>query len=103
MAANRLGATLVVIASVLLLEACHSSDDDPAPPTPPGPTAGLDARPSNLTCVAPAKTAPGGTAIQLQRVFQSVALSEPVALLPDPDSSRWFVLEKTGSVRVFAN
>jgi len=108
MAANRLAPTLVVIASVLLLEACHSSDDDggtpPPPPPPPGTTVGLDARPSNMTCVAPAKTAPAGTSIQTQRVFQSVSLSEPVAMLQAPrDTSRWFVLQKTGSVRVFPN
>jgi uncharacterized repeat protein (TIGR03806 family) len=103
-AVNRAGPSCILIASLSLLEACHSSDDDDnqAPPPPPGATVGLDARPSNLTCVAPAKTAATGTAIQLQRVFSNVTLTQPLAMLQAPDS-RWFVLEKTGGIRVFAN
>jgi uncharacterized repeat protein (TIGR03806 family) len=106
-AANRVGPFSIVIASLLVLEACHSSDDDdnqtPPPPPPPGVTVGLDARPSNLTCVAPAKTA-GATSIQLQRVFLNVTLSQPLGMLQAPgDDSRWYVVEKGGTVRVFAN
>jgi uncharacterized repeat protein (TIGR03806 family) len=105
--AYRSGPIPVLFASLLVLEACHSSDDDnqqPPPPPPPGVTVGLDARPSNLTCVAPAKNAPAGTSIQLQRVFQSVALNQPVAMLQAPgDDSRWYVVQKGGTVRVFAN
>ena len=57
-----------------------------------------------MTCVAPSKTTGGGATIALQRVFQSVALSQPLAMLQAPgDDTRWFVLEKTGTVRVFAN
>src|SRR5262245_25724041 len=106
MAANRLAPTSVVIASLLLLEACHSSDDDDnqTPPPPPGVTVGLDARPSNMTCVAPAKTTSTSTAIQLQRVFPNLTFTQPLAMLQAPgDDSRWFVLQKTGTVRVFAN
>ena len=106
MAANRLGPLSLVIASLLLLEACHSSDDDdnqtPTPPPPPGVTVGLDARPSNLSCVAPSKTAPGGTSIQLERVFPNLTFTQPLAMLQAPgDDSRWFVVQKTGTVRVF--
>ena len=98
MAANRLGPTLVVIASLLVLEACHRSSSSfpptpPPPPPPTGATAGLDARPSNMTCVAPAKTASTSTAIQLQRVFANLTFNQPVAMLQAPgDDSRWFVL-----------
>ena len=107
MIAGRIGSCSLVVASLILLGACHSSGDDT--PTPiststPAPTVGLDARPSNLTCVAPAKPIPTGTAIQLQRVFPSLAFNQPLAMLQAPgDNSRWFVVEKTGSVRVFAN
>ncbi|HVY66575.1 MAG TPA: PQQ-dependent sugar dehydrogenase [Gammaproteobacteria bacterium] len=91
-----------------LLTACggggggSSSNNPPPPGSPP---AGLDARPANATCVAPAKTASGaGSTIALQRVFGGVALNQPLAMLQAPgDDSRWFVLEKTGAVRVFAN
>jgi uncharacterized repeat protein (TIGR03806 family) len=95
-----------------MLEACHSSSGGGGGTQnpPPGATVGLDARPSNTTCVAPAKTAPGATSIQLQRVFSTVQLSQPLAMLQAPgDDSRWFVLEKgsgspgTARVRVFPN
>ncbi|HUQ51811.1 MAG TPA: PQQ-dependent sugar dehydrogenase, partial [Gammaproteobacteria bacterium] len=92
----------VALALLLLLEACHSSsnDDPPAPPGPNPPTVGLDARPSNLTCVAPAKTPAGVATIQLQRVFPNLSFSQPVGMLQAPgDNSRWFVLEKGGTVR----
>jgi uncharacterized repeat protein (TIGR03806 family) len=103
-AANGLSSACVVIASLLLLEACHSSDDDENPPAPPGVTVGLDSRPSNLTCVAPAKATTGSTSIQLQRVFANVVLSQPLAMLQAPgDDSRWYVAQKGGTVRVFAN
>ena len=116
MASNRPIPPFLSVASLVLLTACHSSSDDggtpnppPSPPPPPF-TAGLDARPSNTTCVAPAKTPPGGTSIQLQRVFPNLSFSQPLAMLQAPgDSSRWFVLEKgsgsaaTTRVRVFDN
>src|SRR6185503_3436201 len=106
---NRTGPCFVVVVALTLLGACHSSGDNTAPPStsppPPPPAAGLDARPSNLTCVAPAKKAnPGGTGIQLQRVFPSLRFNQPLAMLQAPgDDSRWFVVEKTGTVRVFTN
>jgi uncharacterized repeat protein (TIGR03806 family) len=101
---NRVRPSCIAIASLLLLEACHSSGGDNRTPPPPGATAGLDARPSNLSCVAPAKTAAGGTAIQLQRVFPNLTFNQPVAMLQAPgDNTRWFVVQKGGTVRVFAN
>jgi uncharacterized repeat protein (TIGR03806 family) len=107
-AANRAGPSSLVVAALVLLEACHSSSSDDGgaqnPPPPPGVAVGLDARPSNTTCLAPAKTPAGGTSIQVQRVFQSVALDQPLAMLQAPgDDSRWFLVEKGGTVRVFAN
>jgi uncharacterized repeat protein (TIGR03806 family) len=114
-AANRAGPPSLLFAALIVLEACHSSSSGggnttpPPPPPPPGATIGLDARPSNLTCVAPAKTTGGsGTTIQLQRVFPNLAFTEPLAMLQAPgDDTRWFVLQKgsggTGRVRVFAN
>ena len=103
MTANRVRPSCIAIASLLLLEACHSSGGDDQTPTPPGAAAGLDARPSNLSCVAPAKTV-GGAAIQLQRAFPNLTFTQPLAMLQAPgDDSRWFVVQKGGTVRVFAN
>ncbi len=95
-----------VIGLCIAFAGCRSSSDDP----PPGPTVGLDARPSNTTCVAPARNTGGGTTIALQRVFPNLTFSQPLAMLQAPgDDTRWFVLEKgsgsagTARVRVFPN
>ena len=111
MTSNRAGPSSFIIASLFLLEACHSSSDDgggtpppPPPPPPPGTVVGLDARPSNLTCVAPPKTTGGGATIQTQRVFPGLTFNQPLAMLQAPgDDTRWFVVQKGGTVRVFQN
>ena len=110
---HRVRTSSLLLASLVLLEACHSSssDQESSPPPAPNPvTAGLDARPSNLTCVAPPRTGSASDTIALQQVFAGIALNQPLAMLQAPgDDSRWFVLEKgsgsagTGRVRVFAN
>jgi uncharacterized repeat protein (TIGR03806 family) len=68
------------------------------------PQSGLDSRPSNTSCLA--GDAPDSTvSLATQRVFASLpSFSQPVAMLQEPgDSARWYVVEKTGSVRVFDN
>ena len=61
---------------------------------------GLDSRPDNTTCIAPPR--PTNTVdVDLVREFAGLALSQPLGLMQAPgDASRWFVLEKTGRVRV---
>jgi uncharacterized repeat protein (TIGR03806 family) len=97
-----------------LLEACHSSSSgggSPPPASPPPNAAvGLDARPSNFSCVAPVLAPVGAAAIALERVFPGLTFDQPLAMLQAPgDDTRWFVLEKgngsagTARVRVFAN
>jgi uncharacterized repeat protein (TIGR03806 family) len=103
----------IVVGSLLVLVCgCHSSGDDAAvtppatqPPPPGAPVVGLDQRPTNLTCVAPAKgNSNAGTTIRLERVFANLTFNQPLAMLQAPgDNSRWFVVEKTGAVRVFDN
>jgi uncharacterized repeat protein (TIGR03806 family) len=75
----------------------------PAPsPTPTG-TSGLDARPSNTTCLA--GDPPSGVSIDTQRVFPNLPnFTQPILMLQAPgNSSRWYVVQKTGQVRVFDN
>ena len=74
-----------------------------AAPPPPNPS-GLDARPSNTTCIAPAR-ATGSATIGTQRVFPNLRFqNQPISLQQVPgDSSRWFVVERLGTVRVFDN
>jgi uncharacterized repeat protein (TIGR03806 family) len=68
-----------------------------------GAVPGLDARPSNTTCLAPAKPTPPGP-VQLTRAFPNLSFAGPVAMLQAPgDATRWFVVEQAGVVRVFAN
>src|SRR6185295_2369361 len=68
----------------------------------PPPTSGLDARPSNTTCLAgDAPSVP----LAVQRVFPNLpSFTQPIAMLQAPgNDTRWYVVQKTGSVRVFNN
>lgn len=64
--------------------------------------AGLDSRPSNTSCVAPARTT-GSSTVVVNRVFPSVSFTQPITAVQAPgDNSRWFVAEKGGRIRVFS-
>jgi uncharacterized repeat protein (TIGR03806 family) len=101
------------LASILLasLVACGgggaaSSPTNPPPPNPPPqsppPNSGLDARPSNTTCVAPARPS-GGVTLATER-FTNLSFSSPLSLQQAPnDSSRWFVIQQDGIIRTFPN
>jgi len=67
------------------------------------PVGGLDGRPANTTCLA---GDPPSTTVTLavQRAFSNLTFTQPVAMLQEPgNSARWYVVQKTGSVRVFDN
>jgi uncharacterized repeat protein (TIGR03806 family) len=93
---------LASVAASLTLLSCGGGSGDDDPPPPPG--SGLDQRPNNTTCVAPDR-ATGSSTLSVQRVFPGLpAFAEPVQMLQAPgDNSRWFVVEKPGVIRVFAN
>ena len=63
---------------------------------------GLDARPDNVTCVAPARAA-GGVSVDFADVFPGLpSISSPTKILLEPVASpRWFVLRKSGQLVVF--
>ena len=66
---------------------------------------GLDARPSNLTCMAPNRVT-GNADIALEDAFVNLPAftSVPLTLLQAPgDDTRWFAAERDGIVRVFQN
>ena len=73
-----------------------------APPS--GGTSGLDVRPANATCLAgdPPSTT---VSFALQRVFTSLPnFTQPIAMLQEPGNpARWYIVQKTGQVRVFDN
>jgi uncharacterized repeat protein (TIGR03806 family) len=82
--------------------AAASATTNGSPPPPTGPPAGLDARPSNTSCLA--GDAPP-VSLGLQRVFPNLPnFTLPIAMLQAPgDSSRWYVVQKNGVVRSFQN
>jgi uncharacterized repeat protein (TIGR03806 family) len=72
----------------------------PPPPPPSTGSSGLDARPTNATCIAwPRPSA--GSDISLSR-FTNLSFTQPVGLLQAPnDSARWFVVQQNGIVQQF--
>lgn len=69
-----------------------------------GDQSGLDARPINTSCVAPARPVVSATA-SFARAYPDLApFEEPIALIRRPgDAARWYVGEKTGHIRWFVN
>jgi uncharacterized repeat protein (TIGR03806 family) len=69
----------------------------------PSGASGLDLRPSNVACLAPARST-GSSTISTPRAYTNLMFLEPVALLQAPgDGSRWYVVEQNGVIRVFDN
>jgi uncharacterized repeat protein (TIGR03806 family) len=70
-----------------------------------GATLGLSTRPGNTTCFAFDPPTGSTASLSLQASFPGLpAFTQPIAMLQAPnDSSRWFVVEKSGIVRVFTN
>lgn len=87
---------------------------EPPPSEPPpqsDPVSGLDARPSNTTCIAPER-ATGSATIGTERVFPNLTFRDPATrttrnplqMVQAPrDTKRWFVVERFGTIRVFDN
>ena len=98
----------IALSSVLLLSllvgSCGggSNNNNNQPPAVTPPTVGLDARPNNATCIAPAR-APGGASVDVVDAFPSLPnISQAAKVLVEPVANpRWFVLQKTGQIVVF--
>lgn len=106
---------LLAVVSGLLASGCGGGSGDDGPPPgsgqpPPGggtppPTSesGLDNRPSNTACVAPARPQ-SGSGVAVQRVYPNLFFGQPVQMLQAPDdSSHWYVVEKSGQIFRFEN
>jgi uncharacterized repeat protein (TIGR03806 family) len=72
----------------------------PGPPPPPV-EVGLDARPDNQTCVAPARVFSGN--VIAQDAFPNLpGVASPIKALVEPVADpRWFVLARSGTIYVF--
>ena len=69
-----------------------------------GPLFGIDTRPSNPTCKAPPRPLGGSATVSATPVFADKPFNQPVALFQAPgDTSRFFVVERAGAVKVFAD
>ena len=107
---HRTASLIGILIGVMGLAACgggsgSASAPPPAPPPPPpGPTGGLDQRPANSVCVAPA-LATGPVSVNLPDAYPNLpAFANPLKALQRPaDNSRWYVLEQAGRVQSFAN
>ena len=89
---------IAILSIILLLAACSKGDSySPALPVDPV-TSGLDTRPANPSCIAPAR--------QLQNVlyaltdaFPGVTFASPVLVLQAPgETNRMFVVEQSGQI-----
>jgi uncharacterized repeat protein (TIGR03806 family) len=85
-----------------LLTACNSSNGGDGQDSSET-ISGLDARPSNTTCLASTfeGTSPGGgtPTVQLERAYPNLTLPSPTAMTMRPgDDSRWYVVDRNGRI-----
>ena len=102
---SRINSVLVAIFAGALVAGCGGGAKTTAMPPanpPPPPTSGLDLRPSNATCIAPAR-GPGAGSVDIDDAFPGLPdISQPTKVLVEPVADpRWFVLRKTGQLVVF--
>jgi uncharacterized repeat protein (TIGR03806 family) len=91
-----------VIAAATGLTSCGGGGGGDSGGSTDGPF-GIDARPANLTCLAPDRSG-GSVAVTTSDAFPAApAFDQPTKILQAPgDAARWFVLEKSGRIRVFS-
>jgi len=78
------------VVALLAVSSCGGGGGGTTAPNPPPPP--------------PPPPPPAAITVALSRVFDQVTLQSPVALMQAPgDSSRWFVIEQAGIVKVFPN
>jgi glucose/arabinose dehydrogenase len=97
------GLCVVTLFSSLVVASCGGgSSSNNNPPPPPPVVVGLDARPDNATCIAPAKAA-AGVSVDVADVFPALpTIGSPTKILLEPVANpRWFVLRKSGQLVVF--
>jgi uncharacterized repeat protein (TIGR03806 family) len=119
MASRRLGGArfsgLFLAAALACASLGACGDDDAATPgispdgdgggdgaTGPVPSEfGLDERPANTTCKAPARP-PSSAPVTFERVYENVSLGTPMMMAQAPgDKSRWFVARRNGEITSF--
>jgi len=80
-----------------------STDSNAVQATPQASSSsGLDSRPSNTTCIAPAQPTTSSS-VATQRVFPSLSFTSPIlmAQAPGEPTNRWYVVEQRGTIQRF--
>jgi len=104
-----LGLAVVAAAGFASLGACGGDEpaDGPGAGDGGGPDGsvraefGLDTRPSNTTCLAPARP-PSTAPVKFEQVFANVSLQAPMMMAQIPgDKTRWFVAQRGGKIVSF--
>jgi len=96
----RAARTATALGCGLLAVACgggsggNTSDDDPPMPA----VVGLDERPDNLSCTAPARPTADATVAVVDPYPALPNLIQPTKLLLEPGGDRWFVTQKSGQI-----
>lgn len=88
----------MILSALLVSLACRT----PLPSPVGWGASGLDARPSNLTCLAPERPAPLNAAVRLEDAFPNLQWGPPVQMLRASEDA-WFVALQTGHVHRFAD
>lgn len=88
----------ILLTTIVLLAACSSSDSTSPAAGVDKAVAGLDARPANPSCVAPAR-AFQNVLYALTDAFPGVTFTSPVQIMQAPgETGRMFVLEQPGQI-----
>ncbi len=101
---NRIAYVLVALVTLQATSSCDLKLGSKNSTKETAPTSGLTQRPSNPDCVAGKRPTVGTGAATLSRVFPNLSFNQPVAMVQPPgDSSRWYVVEKSGHSFSFPN
>jgi len=93
---------LSLLAVCVLLSSCSQEITESNEPVTGTNPAGLDARPSNASCLAPPRPTSGASVAATEAFPNLPPFNLPVKILVEPGPTpRWFALEKAGLVRVF--
>jgi uncharacterized repeat protein (TIGR03806 family) len=69
--------------------------------TPAAQIGGLDTRPSNTTCLAPAQPSTN-TSVSVDRVFSGASFTSPILMVQAPgESNRWYAVQQRGVIERF--
>ncbi len=101
MRSRTIGAVAWVLVAAASLASCGGGGGGGGGVSTDGPF-GIEARPANPTCLAPDRSGGSAVVTTIDAFPAAPAFDQPTKILQAPgDGARWFVLEKSGLIRVF--